>query len=153
VISLSTPYDTWFSELLIGSFEAATGTELIPGDVADAGAAQWLYHAPFAVLAQDDAADPRFVYANLAAQRCFEYGWDEFTGLPSRLSAEEGNRDQRQAFMDTVLERGQVSGYRGLRVSKSGRRFWIEDTTVWNLADRDGALHGQAALVRHWSDA
>lgn len=153
MISLFTPYDTWFSELLVVSFATVTGAPMVPDSVADTEAAHWLYHAPFCLLAQDAAADPRFVYANLTAQRCFEYGWEEFTGLPSRLSAEEGNREQRQAFMETVLKRGHVSGYRGMRVARSGRRFWIEDATVWNLTDQDGVLQGQAALVPRWSDA
>lgn len=38
--------------------------------------------------------------------------------------------------------------YRGLRVAKSGERFWIEHATVWNLLDADGVLHGQAAVIR-----
>ena len=36
---------------------------------------------------------------------------------------------------------------------KSGRRFWIERATVWNILGRDGARYGQAALIRGWSDA
>jgi hypothetical protein len=55
--------------------------------------------------------------------------------------------------MDGVLRQGYVSGYRGVRIARSGRRFWIEDTTVWNLLDRDGTLQGQAALIRGWADA
>jgi hypothetical protein len=73
--------------------------------------------------------------------------------MPSRLSAEADGREKRQAFMDGVLRQGYVSGYRGVRIAKSGRRFWIEDTTVWNLLDRDGTLQGQAALIRGWADA
>jgi hypothetical protein len=74
-------------------------------------------------------------------------------GMPSRLSAEPQNQDQRQAFMDSVLEQGYVSGYQGRRIAKSGRRFLIQDVTVWNLVDADGILRGQAALIRRWSDA
>jgi hypothetical protein len=40
-----------------------------------------------------------------------------------------------------------------MRISKSGRRFWIEDGTVWDLVDDDGAHHGQAAVFHTWSDA
>jgi hypothetical protein len=46
-----------------------------------------------------------------------------------------------------------VSGYQGRRIAKSGRRFLIQDVTVWNLVDADGILRGQAALIRRWSDA
>jgi hypothetical protein len=153
VVSLSTPYDVWFSELLTESYERITGALMVPDGLAGADAAQWLYRAPFCLLAQDTSLDPRFVYANLAAQSCFEYGWQEFVGMPSRFSAEAANREQRQAFMETVQKQGYVSGYQGVRITKSDRRFWIKDTTVWNLVDRDGALHGQAAVIRQWSDA
>ncbi|MGL6039842.1 MAG: MEKHLA domain-containing protein, partial [Deefgea sp.] len=34
----------------------------------------------------------------------------------------------------------------------SGRRFWIENATVWNLIDEVGIKHGQAALLREWRD-
>jgi hypothetical protein len=44
--------------------------------------------APYAVLAHNTDPDPRFIYANKTAQRCFEYSWSELTSMPSRLSAE-----------------------------------------------------------------
>ncbi|HYZ55129.1 MAG TPA: MEKHLA domain-containing protein [Streptosporangiaceae bacterium] len=152
-MSWPAPHEVWFSELLIGSYEAVVGAPMAPAGLAGADAAQWLYESPFCLLAHDTSPDPRFIYANLAAQKCFEYSWGEFTGMPSRLSAEAGTREARQAFMATVLTQGYVSDYRGLRIAKSGRRFWIEDTTVWNLVDRDGTLHGQAALVRRTTSA
>jgi len=48
---------------------------------------------------------------------------------------------------------GFVSDYRGMRIAKSGPRFWIERATVWNSLGHDGIRHGQAALIRGWSDA
>jgi PAS domain S-box-containing protein len=140
-----------FVSLLTESFGKYTGSLLVPAGLAGGSAAQWLYNAPFGLLAHDAAADPRFIYANLTAQRLFEYDWDEFVGMPSRLSAEGDDRDQRQVFMQAVLERGYASGYQGIRVSKSGRRFWIEDATVWNLTDSDGVRRGQAAMIPRWS--
>jgi PAS domain S-box-containing protein len=143
-----------FAELLAGSHERVVGTRILPGGLAGAEAARWLYgEAPFGLLAHDTSPDPGFVYANATAQKCFEYSWEEFAGMPSRLSAEADNREKRQEFMNGVLRQGYVSGYRGVRIAKSGRRFWIEDTTVWNLLDRDGTLQGQAALIRGWADA
>lgn len=117
-------------------------------------AASWLYkEAAFCVLAHDTAADPHFVYANEAAQRCFEYSWAEFVTLPSRLSAETPNRAERQSLLDQVSRQGYASGYRGLRIARSGRRFWIEDVTMWQLADSAGVVHGQAAAIPRWQDA
>jgi hypothetical protein len=154
MLSLPTQTDAAFAELLSSSFERVVGSALLPPGVADTDEARWLYaEAPFVLLAHDTSADPLFVYANRTAQACFEYGWDEFVGMPSRLSAEAPNREERRRFMEGVLRRGYVDDYRGLRIAKSGRRFWIDDATVWNLVDAGGALHGQAALVRRWTDA
>jgi PAS domain-containing protein len=137
-------------EWLTLSYTRQVGTALVP-DGADAA---WLYRdAPFAVLAHNGDPDPRFIYANLAAQRCFEYSWDEFLSLRSRLSAEAPERAERQRLLDAVARDGFVRGYRGLRVAKSGRRFWIEDGVVWQLRDADGVSRGQAAVFSMWRDA
>lgn len=113
----------------------------------------WLYeNAPYAVLAHDTAADPRFIYANRAAQRCFEYSWSELTSMPSRLSAEAPNRAERQRLLDAVSRDGHVTGYRGIRIAKSGRRFRIENGVVWQLIDAGGGCRGQAAMFAAWRD-
>jgi PAS domain S-box-containing protein len=141
--------DPEFFALLTGSYARRLGQDLVPCG-ADAG---WLYDAaPFAVLAHDGAADPRFVYANRAAQACFGYAWEEIVGLPSRLSAEAPERAERQRLLDAVARAGFSRDYRGVRVAKGGRRFWIEQAVVWQL-DRDGAVVGQAATFSAWRDA
>src|ERR1700712_1492747 len=133
--------------LLSDSYGHFTGRSLVPPEVAREESAVWLYRdAPFCVLAHNRDPDPRFIYGNAAAQRCFEYSWDELTMLPSRLSAEAPNREERQRLLDRVAAQGYAMGYRGLRIAKSGRRFWIEDGTVWQLVDAAGILHGQAAM-------
>jgi hypothetical protein len=146
---------TDFAHLLLSSHERLTGTPLCPSEFQDAGeAARWLYgSAPFGLLAHDAGPDPVFVYANTTAQKCFEYGWEEFVGLPSRLSAEPDAQGDREAFVRSVTAHGYAAGYRGLRIAGSGRRFWIEDVTMWNLIDTDGTYHGQAAVFRSWTDA
>jgi hypothetical protein len=142
-----------FAGVLTASYATVTGEPLVPAGLSDTEAAAWLYEAPFALLAHDTSPDPLFVYANLTAQECFEYNWDEFIGLPSRLSAGGQAREERRVFMDAVRLRGYADDYRGLRITKSGRRFWIEDATVWNLISPQSTLAGQAALIRRWTDA
>ena len=68
----------------------------------------------------------------------------------SRESAEPGEQAARERFMREVLEQGYSTGYSGVRVSASGRRFVIEDATVWNVIDSAGRLHGQAACFQRW---
>jgi MEKHLA domain len=139
-----------FYYLLNSSYRRLVGSPLAP-----AGSdASWLYYdAPFAVVAHNTDPDPRFVYANNTAQKCFEYSWDEFTSLRSRFSAEAPNRAERQALLDAVTRDGFATGYRGVRIAKSGRRFWIEQGTVWQLVDDEGQWRGQAAVFLSWKDA
>jgi PAS domain S-box-containing protein len=141
--------DPDFFAVLTGSYARRLGEPLVP-DGADAA---WLYgQAPFAVLAHDGAADPLFVYANRAAQACFGYTRAELVGLPSRLSAEAPERAERQRLLDAVARDGFIRDYRGLRIAKDGRRFWIERAVVWQL-DRAGVTVGQAATFSAWRDA
>ena len=146
---MSLAVDPDFFLLLSGAYARLTGKLLVP-HTSDADArARWLYEAaPFCVLAHNTAADPMFIYANRSAQRCFGYDWDEMIQLPSRLSAEAPERAERQRLLDAVEEHGFISNYRGLRIAKSGRRFWIENATVWQLIDDAGKLHGQAAMFQ-----
>jgi hypothetical protein len=141
--------DPAFFALLTGSHMRLLGKPLVP----QGSGPDWLYaEASFAVLAHDTGADPRFVYANRCAQDCFEYGWEEMVGMPSRLSAEVPERTERQRLLEAVARDGYVTDYRGVRIAKSGRRFLIEDGTVWQLIDETGVVHGQAARFSVWRD-
>ncbi len=130
--------------LLLDSYRHWTGRELLEGDQS----ARALYHAPFAVLSHDSAADPCFTYANLAAQKLFEMSWPEIVGLPSRLSAEPLAQAERERLLARVTAQGYIDDYRGVRIARSGRRFTIQQATVWNLVNQDGVLLGQAACFR-----
>jgi hypothetical protein len=143
-----------FFDLLCSSHERLVGTPLVDVDVSKINGAHWLYEdAPYCVLAHSTDPDPRFIYANRTAQRCFEYDWDSMTSLRSRLSAEHPDQKERDQLLESVRVHGFATGYRGLRISRTGRRFWIEDVTVWNLIDAAGVYHGQAATYRRWRDA
>jgi hypothetical protein len=139
-----------FFSLLTGSYLKLAGESMVPegrGEATDM--MDWLYRcAPFGVLAQDASREPRFVYANRAAQSFFECDWQEIVGMHSSLSAPDVNREARAAVMEGVLKNGYRSGYRGLRRTLPGRLFWIEDVTIWNIIDDEGIRHGQAALIR-----
>lgn len=145
----ATALDPAFFQLLTTSFARTVGRPLVgPGQDA-----HWLYaEAPFSVLAHSAAAEPMFIYANKTAQRCFEYSLTELVTIPSRLSAEAPNREERQRLLDAVARNGFIDNYRGLRIAKSGRRFWIEGGIVWELTDETGQRRGQAALFTSWTD-
>jgi hypothetical protein len=144
--SVPAPDDPSFFDLLAASYARLLNRPL------GAGSASWLYHeAPFVVLAHNTDPDPRFIYANKAAQACFGYSWDEFVALPSRLSAEEMLREKRQAVLETVARNGFIADYSGMRIAKSGLRFRISGAVIWQLIDEAGAIHGQAATFPQWS--
>ncbi len=143
----------WLSpwiRLLDESLHRLSGRHLPGVELDDTGFARRLYHAPFALLSHDAADDPRFNYANLTAQLLWELGWEEIIGMPSRLSAEPGEQEQRARLLERVGRRGWIDDYRGVRISRSGRRFEIRDVLVWNLADKAGRPCGQAAMFRSW---
>jgi PAS domain S-box-containing protein len=143
--------DPDFFDLLVGSYRRSVGAVPPFLEAGQPHSSLWLYRdASHCVVAQNTDADPRFIYANQAAQACFGYDWDEFTSLPSRLSAEAPDREERQKLLDAVARNGFATGYRGLRIAKSGQRFWFEDGVVWQLVDPDGALRGQAATFSRW---
>ena len=60
------------------------------------------------------------------------------------------HQDERALSMSRVTQQGYIDDYRGVRISKSGRRFFIDQATVWNLRDENGAHCGQAATFSRW---
>jgi hypothetical protein len=137
--------------LLCRSLSALTGRSLAPADLAPSAAAQWLYEAPFALLSHDSAADPILNYANRCALGLFELTWGQLVVMPSRLTAEAPDRDERARLLARVTAQGYIDDYAGVRVSRTGRRFRIQGATVWNLTDGQGRHLGQAATFAHWS--
>jgi len=111
-----------------------------------------LFEAPFCVVSHNTQADPVFNYGNKTALKLFEMSWQDFTALPSRFSAEQQNREERQRLLARVTEHGFIEDYRGVRISSSGRRFLVEDSIVWNMLDENGGYRGQAAVLYKWSE-
>ena len=132
------------------SYQALTGRQLLGGDVTDREVAGRLYVAPFVVLSHDTAPDPVFNYANRMAQELFEMAWDEMTTLPSRYSAELPDQAERASYLQRVKQHGFIENYSGIRITKTGKRFRIEQAVVWNLIESSGNYRGQAATFGHW---
>ena len=138
------------SQLLAESFRRLTGKDLAdPGPIGDE-LTEALFEAPFALVSHGTEGDPIFNYGNRTALTLFEMTWEEFTRLPSRLSAEPVHRDERQRLMDEVTRKGFISNYQGIRISRNGRRFMIDQAVVWNLVDGKRVLRGQAAVISDW---
>lgn len=116
----------------------------------DEQAAHEIFHAPCALVSHNTAPDPVFNYGNQTALNLFDMTWEEFTTLPSRLSAEAPNRKERARLLAEVTAKGFIRDYSGIRISKRGQRFRIERAMAWNLHDAFGHYCGQAAMFDHW---
>jgi PAS domain-containing protein len=146
-------YDLPFFRLLTENYHRLLGHSLTPEGMTAEQATRWLYEeAPFGILAHNAETDPIFIYGNKAAQRRFEYEWAELITLPSRLSAVEPDRAERQRFLEQVAQHGFSTGYRGVRITKSGKLFRIENATLWQLTDTEGLYRGQAAMLPEMID-
>ena len=132
------------------SYRLLTGRELIPADIGDELAPAALDAAQFGVVSHGTGADPIFNYANRRALDLFALDWARFTRLPSRESAQPMEQDKRAALLAEVARRGFIDGYCGIRIAADGRRFMIEETTIWNVADEQGNHAGQAARIGRW---
>lgn len=151
--SCTRPTDPWLARhvrLLRASYRHWTGNCLLAATLADDEAVAALDTMPSAIVSHDTHPDPVFNYANHAALQLFEMSWQQFTSLPSRLSAEPLLRAERERLLQQVAQHGYIDDYCGVRISASGKRFLIRNATVWNLLDEAGQPYGQAALLREW---
>ena len=137
--------------ILLASFQHWTGRAIINPHLPGREQARRLFYMPSVVLSHNGAPDPVFTYANQAALRLFGYAWEELIGLASRHSAEPMHQSERERLLTTVARQGYIDDYRGIRISKSGRRFLIEQAVVWNLIDEQGRYRGQAATFSDWT--
>ncbi len=131
--------------LLLHSYETALGRPLLTSTGGPIATAEALYHAPFVVLSHDGAKDPVFTYGNQRAQDLWDTTWEALTQMPSRLSAEADERDARAKMLASLNEQGYLDNYTGIRISTTGRRFFIKQAVIWTLWDDAGRQVGQAA--------
>ena len=111
---------------------------------------QELFTCGFPVLAHGTEDDPKLSYANAAALQLWETHWDELIGMPSRLTAPETERAERSSALGQAQRLDAVQNYRGLRISRKGRQFMINNARIWTLWDAGGRVCGQAACFSDW---
>jgi hypothetical protein len=117
--------------------------------------AQALFSSERLVLAHDGAdpagdPGPRLIYANRAALRLWRRPWHAMVGMPSRLTAEPGERAERAQALGRAQRLAAIDDYAGIRVDSRGRRFRIEGARLWTLLDERGRPLGQAASFARW---
>ncbi len=139
-----------WSQILVDSFQQLTGNKLVELETPEK-MAKALFFAPFAIVSHGIQTDPIFNYGNQTALKLWEITWDNFTTMPSKLSAEAENRETRAVMLQQAATKGYIDNYRGVRISTTGKRFLIEKAIVWNLQDSEGKKCGQAATFSHWT--
>jgi hypothetical protein len=138
------------SDCLARSFQRWKGRGLLPGAAPGRDLAEKLFRAPFVVVSHGTEADPVLNYGNQAALDLWEMTWEELTRTPSRLTAEAPNREERARLLAAVTSHGFIDNYSGIRISRSGRRFRIDQAIVWYLVNAEGQYCGQAATFDRW---
>jgi hypothetical protein len=136
---------------VVRSFAHVTGKNLVreAGLDTDAlGKSAW--SGQFALLTHRGDRLATLNYGNLFALRLWEMDWSQLTVTPSRETAPREASAARDLLMEKVAKDNFVTGYSGERASRTGRRFLIEDVTIWRLLDEKNQPFGMAAFFRRF---
>lgn len=136
--------------ILLKSYENFFAESLVSNVDDPASALEELWSADFVVVSHGIGTDPIFNFGNKTALTLFELGFIEFTKLPSRKSAEQISQTDRNELLAEVTKNGCINNYTGVRVSSTGKRFFIKNAKVWNLYDENSDYYGQAAMFKSW---
>lgn len=141
-----------WSQLLLHSYRHWVGRELIDRAGDAVAQAQRLFEASCVVVSHGVEIDPILNYGNQTALDLWELPWTQFIKTPSRITAEPDDRVERARMLEQARLNGYFDGYRGVRVSSTGRRFLVKQALIWNVFDPAGSPIGQAATFSQWSN-
>ena len=138
------------SNLIINTYKHWLNLDLVEPNLNEIEKAKALYDAPFVVVSHGTESNPIFNYANKTAQILWELDWEEFTQMPSNKSVESSLREEREILLRNLKKSGFSKDYTGTRISKTGKRFDIINTVVWDMFDQNNIYRGQAANFAKW---
>lgn len=141
---------TW-SQLLLDSYRQWIGSDLIERTSDEEQQARTLFEASVVVVSHGGERDPVLNYGNQTALDLWELPWGQFIQTPSRLTADTDDRAERERMLECARLNGYFNGYRGVRISSTGRRFLVEHAMIWNIINSAGHPIGQAATFSQWS--
>lgn len=144
------PQISEWTQYLLDSYAVLVKQELIPRNGSTFDQARHLFHCPFVVASHGLQDDPVLNYGNQTALDLWEMDWKDFTQTPSRLTAEPVNREERARMLEQAQTQGYISDYHGVRISQTGKRFLVEQATIWNIQKPDGTVLGQGAMFSTW---
>lgn len=142
------------SQRLVSSFQYWTGKSLLanfsPIPKTPKAIAQQLFYAPFVLLSHGIEDDPVFNYGNRLALKLWEIDWQDFIGMPSRLTAEPVVQTEREKLLAETREKGFMNNYQGVRISSQGKKFFVVNAIIWNVIDDQKVHCGQAAMFSEY---
>jgi hypothetical protein len=147
----SEPCIVEWSHRLLESYRHWIGQDLIDRAGDRKAQALRLFEASIVVVSHGVEPDPILNYGNQAALDLWELYWEQFIQTPSRLTAEADDRAERERMLMQASAKGYYDGYRGVRISSTGKRFLVEQAVIWNVIDPAGHRIGQAATFSQWS--
>lgn len=139
-----------WTQRLLDSYRHWTGRDLIERSGLAELESRTLFDWPAVVVSHGMEPDPILNYGNRTALDLWEFSWEELTSTPSRLTAEPVNRAERQRMLDSAKAQGYIDTYRGVRITKTGKRFLVENALIWNVLEPTGKQLGQAATFSNW---
>ena len=140
-----------WTQYLLDSYVRLVKEEILSREGTAFEQAERLFTSPFVIASHGLQDDPILNYGNQTALDLWEMDWEHFTNTPSRLTAEPINREERARMLEQAKTQGYISDYRGIRISRSGKRFLVERAKVWNIQKPDGTPLGQAATFSDWT--
>ncbi len=136
---------------ILRSYQNLTGLSLLPPLLNPDNLTAYFDQVDFALLSHGDEPDPILNYGNKMAMELWEMPPEEFLRTPSKKTAEAPLRAEREKLLQQVNSTGFISDYRGVRISKTGKRFEIKQATIWNIFDENNAKVGQAAMFDNYT--
>ncbi len=140
-----------WSQLLLNSYRHWIGRDLIKRTADANQQACTLFETSVVVVSHGVEPAPILNYGNQTALDLWELPWEQFIQTPSRLTAEPDDQAEREQMLMQARAKGYYDGYRGVRVSSTGRRFLVEQAVIWNVINPAGHRIGQAATFSQWS--
>ena len=140
-----------WSQRLLNSYQKLLKRELIHRTSNPQEESERLFLAPFVVASHGIDSDPIYNYGNKVLLELWERDWQQLTSMPSRLSAEKILREERQQILEATSQHGYLKNYQCIRISRTGKRYKINDITLWNVIDDQGSFCGQAATFSQWT--
>ena len=138
------------TQLILSSFEHCLGCSLfehfgitdVKIDLREVS--KQLFEAEFIVASDGTQVDPILNYGNQKALDVWELTWDEFMQTPSRKTAETIEQKERDRLLAETTEKG-FCYFSTIRITKTGKRFKINNGIVWKVINKEQVYQGKAA--------